>query len=233
MRWFAWALDKLDTLLSWLERLSQVAWIKWGVTTVSLLLFNFWAGFAELHPIIHVTVILGAAAFVTLLFTYLPPLLAKITHAPFAVSVPTVLTQGDNHQYNVRVYVRIINRSRKEPIILEFALYFRLADGQERWSHQPELGDMDTQVEPQKEVEGIIAFDMGPFGDFIPTVPNELHVYDGTIRTSASRPTNDKLNGMYLHVTDRLSGRDKCVRIPGSYPPGYFAPPTILPSDTA
>jgi len=218
----------LDFALDWWERAQWVGAPGGAmlITYASLV----WAWLAEQPPVCIALIILNAFAVSFFLLTYVPQQLRRLYPRPFAVSIPSVLTEGGNRQYSVKVYIRVMNRSRTDSLSLEFALCLRRADGQERWSHQPEVSGMTTQVRPQREVAGIIAFDMMPFADFIPTDKNTVYVYDGTIRTSATAAKKDNPGGIFLQVTDRWSGRDKCFRIPGSYPPGYFAPPILISS---
>jgi hypothetical protein len=191
-----------------------------------------WLSGQPLVTIIAIAINIFAVFF--FLLTYVPQQLGKLYPRPFAVSVPSIITTGGTtHRNNVQISTYIINRSLKNRVILEFAICLRSADGQESRSQQPELHDINPGLGPQEHTEGVIAFNVSPVGDLIPTDPKGLYIYDGTIRISGPRPTNDKLNGIYLHVIDRLSGRDKCFRIPGSYPQGYFAPPTIIPSGTS
>ena len=217
----------LDFLLDYWD---QVIWWVPGVALITGWVMGGWAALSALYAVEIVTITLVTTAAMLALLTLLPQYLRQRFPRPFAVSVSTVLTEGEDHPYNVKVDLRIINRSRTDPLILEFALCFRQADGQEQWSHHPELSDMPTQVKPQQEVHGAIAFFMESFGDFIPTAPHGVYLYDGTLQTAATSVRKDTPGGIFLHITDRWSGRDKLFRIPGSYPPGYFAPPVFISS---
>lgn len=200
MRRIARVLGRIDSFLSWWERLVPSSWNKALVGVVTAYLFTYWAALTEQAGVVIAACGLGAVASAVILFTYLPPLLKKSLSPPLMVVThpSTLSSQGG------ALPIFVVNRSPRSRVHLEFLLHIPLSDG--------------------TEVRALLHWFPGQ--GFTPRLgPGES---TGGRLHCTSLPQQDRgaylYDKAYLRVVDYVSARSLTVGIPGGFPPEEFDP---------
>jgi hypothetical protein len=211
MGWLVRVLNKLDSFISWWERLVPSSWNKAGVGVIGTYLFGYWALLAEQPPVVVATCALGVGTFFVILFTHLPPLLKKHLSPSLLVIVhpakfSSKFSSPGERQISifiVNIPIFIINRSKHDRVHLELIVYVPLSNGKKiqspcRWFLNPNSNHNFTPTLGPQETTG------------------------GSIHCTLNAPPDGSSflsERAYLHIMDHVSARSLDITIPGRFPP--------------
>ena len=194
MAGFSRTIDKLDTFLSWWERLVPSSWNKAVVGVILSSAFAVWARLSDESYVVITTVAVVIGTCGVLLFTWLPLGLRKYLSPPVAVIAYSTSFSAQE----VYIPIRVVNRSTHDPVFLDFYLYIPLSNGEELQVTDVAFAGvaLRQRLGPGEYVLGRLHCRLTPPGD-------------------GSIPFYDKA---YLRIIDQISGRSLKVGIPGIDP---------------